>query len=385
MVCLFWISICGIFWSMIGYPIFLKIISRFIKRKNKKDFSYKPTVTIMVVAHNEEKVILEKLNNIVNIDYPKNKIKFLIASDNSTDKTDKIVEDFIHLHPEYDIRLHKTIAHKGKTNAQNEAQKLVDTEILVMTDANALLNRNSINELVASFSEPNIVYVTGKLEYRNVGVSSSSLNEGNYWNLDLMMREIESNIQTITAGNGAIYACRNAEYHDFSPIECHDASMPLYYGLRGKRAIFNKDAIAVEKAGETTKDEFKRKIRMNRRILHGMIPCVEIFNIFKYKWLSVFYFGHRTCRYSLWLFHIMTFITNVFLAFKSKILFYKGTCIIQCVFWMVSLMGNIKKRKNKVESICGYYGMALVAQIIGIVKILFGKVKPTWEKAESTR
>lgn len=381
---LFWLSIFGIFWAMVGYPIFLMVIGKVIIRENKKDYNYEPTVTVMVVAHNEEKVIKDKMENIISLDYPRDKIKFLIASDNSTDETNSIVEEFIAAHSDFDIRIHKSVEHKGKTNAQNEAQKLVTTEILVMTDANAMMEINCVRELVSSFSDPEIAYVSGKLVYKNTNNTTAG-NEGAYWNLDLIMRDVESRIQTITAGNGAIYACRNADYHDFNPIECHDSAMPLYFGLKGKRAIFNKDAIAYEKAGENDGDEFKRKVRMNRIIITHMIPTLSIFNIFKYKWFSVFYIGHRTCRYALWIFHMVALIANAIVAIIIPGWFYRITMICQILFWLVTLINLKMKSSNRIISLVGYYGMTVLAQIKGAINVITGKAKPTWEKAESTR
>src|SRR5690554_3210551 len=127
---LFYISGFIITWAMIGYPLSIMLLGKIYKnRKLKKDYTHQPTVTVMVVAHNEEKVILSKLNNIIELDYPKNKIEFLIVSDNSTDKTNEIVRKFIKEHPDIKIRIYEVKIRKGKTNAQNEAQKLVATEI----------------------------------------------------------------------------------------------------------------------------------------------------------------------------------------------------------------------------------------------------------------
>ena len=120
----FWLSLFLIFWAMVGYKKSLNIFAVIFKdRKLKKDHSYKPTVSVMVVAHNEEKVILDKLNNITENDYPKDKIDYLVTSDASTDKTNEIVEQYIKEHPGIKLRLHRTVDHKGKTNAQNEGQK----------------------------------------------------------------------------------------------------------------------------------------------------------------------------------------------------------------------------------------------------------------------
>src|SRR5699024_8528843 len=309
-----------IFWTMIGYPAFLKLLKRLYQnRKLKKNYYYTPTVTVLVVAHNEEKVIYDKLNNLLELDYPEDLMKFIVSSDNSTDNTNNIVRDFKKNNPEIDITLYEVKERKGKTNAQNEAQKLVDSEILVMTDANALFERNAIRELVSAFTEDNISYVCGQLVYVNHRDNKIASNENAYWKKEMKVREIESNIQTITAGNGAIYACRNNEYYDFKPIQSHDANMPRHYALRKQRALFNPDAIAYEKAGEIIEDEFNRKVRMNRGIIRGILPNISILNIFKYKWYTVFFISHRSFRSLLWIAHLILYLVNIILIFSSNI------------------------------------------------------------------
>lgn len=381
---LFFISAFIIFWAMVGYPLSLKVINRMYKsRRLLKDYSYLPTVTVMVVAHNEEKVILEKMRNILELDYPVDKIDFLISSDNSSDKTNEIIRGFMEDNPEAKIKLYEVKKRKGKTNAQNEAQKIVNTEYLVMTDANSMMDKNSVKELMAAFTSDDIAYVSGKLCIINKDISDISNAEASYWDSDLIFREIEGRIQTITAGNGALYACRTKEYYDFNPIQCHDSAMPLFYALRGKRAIANHDAIAYEKAGEVIEDEFARKVRMNRIILKHIIPDIRIFNVFRYKWFSYFYFGHRTCRYLLWLAHVIVLITNVFLIKESWIylLIFCG----QVLFYILALLRRFVKVNNKYLTLIYYYTVTIIAQWVGVYKILTGKSRPFWEKAESTR
>lgn len=381
---IFFIGVFIIFWAMIGYPIVLNVLKYVFKNKgNKKDSMYRPTVTIMVVAHNEEKVIEEKLRNLIELDYPKDKITFLVASDHSTDQTDTLVKEFIIKHPESKIKLYATVEHKGKTNAQNEAQKLVDSEILVMTDANAIFEKKALLELVSSFSEEDIAYVCGKLEYVNSVDNLTAKSEGFYWKMDLMCREIESNIQTITAGNGAIYACRNKDYKKIEPIECHDAALPVLYALDKKRAIYNKEAVAYEKAGETDSDEFKRKVRMNRRILDAIMPDIRIVNVIKYGWFSFFYFGHRTCRYLLWLMHLLVFVSNIPLIKLGTL--WQILFVLQVLFYILAILGWKTKTDFKLIKIIYYYCMTVAAQWRGVINILTGKAKPVWEKAESTR
>ncbi|MED1556531.1 glycosyltransferase family 2 protein [Bacillus paramycoides] len=381
---LFYISGFIIVWAMVGYPISLKLIGSLYKnRKLEKNYSHQPTVTVMVVAHNEEKVILDKLHNILELDYPKDKIEFLIASDNSTDKTNEIVREFIKENQDRKMRIYEVKARKGKTNAQNEAQKTVKTEYLVMTDANSMMDKKSVKELMAAFMSEEIAYVSGRLMIVNQGSSDVSNAEASYWDSDMVMREIEGRMQTITAGNGALYACRVKDYYDFNPIQCHDSAMPPLYALQGKRAIANHDAIAYEKAGEVIEDEFGRKVRMNRIILKHILPDVRILNIFKYKWFSYFYFGHRTCRYLLWVAHLVVLISNALLVTASW--FYLITFIGQVLFYFMALIKVITKTNNKYVTLTYYYCVTIIAQWVGVYNILTGKAKSFWEKAESTR
>lgn len=379
---IFFLSLFMIFWANIGYPASILFLGKIIKRKNKVDEKKEPTVSIIIVAHNEEKVIYKKLQNVINLDYPAEKVEIIVTSDNSTDKTNNIVENFIRKNPNKNIKLHKVEKRMGKTNAQNEAVKIAKNDILIMTDANAIIKKDAIKELVKSFTK-NVSYVTGKLEYTNGELSDTSHSEKTYWDIDTKIREIESNLQTITAGNGALYACIRKEYHEFKPIQCHDSAMPLYFALKNKRAIANHNAIAYEKAGESIEDEYKRKIRMNRVMLSSILPNIKILNIFKYKWFTYFYLGHRTSRYLLWFNHILLFISNTLLIRHSY--FFLVVFICQCIIYLIAIIKNIFKLNNKLFNFISYYLMTVLAQFIGVIKTITGKNKPFWEKAESTR
>lgn len=365
-----------------GYDFSLRLIEKIRKKTDKANVNCQYSVTVLIVAHNEEKVIEKKLENVITNNYPKEKIKYIVASDNSSDQTNRIVNNFIETHPNFDMRLYITKEHKGKTNAQNEAQKYVDTDILVMTDANSMFRKNSISELVTSFVSDDIAYVCGALQYMN-DENLTAESETTYWNQELKTRSIESNIKTITAGNGAIYACRNKDYIEIPPIECHDSSMPYYYGMHGKRALYNDKAIAYEKAGETVEDEYKRKVRMNRTILSHIGNGIKALNIFKFGWFSYFYFGHRTVRYLLWLNHLIVFVCSALLAILTGKIFWLSIVAMQVIIYALGYVGKFSK--NKYIHLIYYYCITIVAQWHGVFNILTDKAKPTWDKAESTR
>ena len=379
------IALFFIVYALFGYPLLLLIINK-IKKPNsiKKNLSIEPTVTYMIAAHNEEKCIYKKLENILEFDYPFDKIQVIVASDFCTDSTNDLVEDFAKRHPELNILLNKSIEHKGKTNAQNEAQKTATGEIIVMTDANSILKSSAIRELVSCFTSDDIVYVCGKLVYTNNDTITGD-SESTYWNFDLVQREIESNLQTITAGNGSIYAVRNNEYIDLKPVYCHDGVFPYKFALLKKRCLYNPNAVSYEKAGENNNDEFKRKVRMNRTILNVFINLWRPLNVFKYKWFSFFYFGHRTCRYLLWFNHLLFFAASIALLFLGYYIIGGIIVGLQILFFIIGILSIGYTFRFKPLKIIGYYSMTVLSQLCGAFKQLIGKSKPTWHKAESTR
>lgn len=369
---------------MIGYPVSLYFLDKLIKKDEVEiDPSYRPSVSIIIPAHNEENVIEKKLKNLININYPKELLEIIISSDNSTDKTNEIVNDFRKKNPNFNIKLYIVEKRMGKTNAQNEAVEVAAGEIIVFSDSNAMLDKEAVIQLVSYFVDNRVVYVTGKLVYINSADSTTSKAESKYWNYDLFMRKVESNLKTITAGNGAIYAIKKSEYVNFNPIRSHDAAMPGYAALNHKKALFNEKALAYEKAGETNEDEFKRKIRMFRGGLSSVYTDLKKYNPFKYGWYSYFYFSHRACRQCLFLFHIVLLITNIFLFNEHPI--YLLTIGGQILFFGLAGLKKILNLQSKLFHFPYYYVLTLIAQFIGTYNKITGRSKPFWEKAESTR
>ncbi len=378
---IFYIAAFAIFYAMIGYPITLVILEKVLNRKNKKDLSYKPSVSVIISAYNEEKVIERKLNNILESTFPNYEV--IVANDASSDMTVPIVERFIAEHPEANIRLNTVKNHLGKTNAQDEAVEVANGEILVFSDANSMFKPDAIDELVSFFTSDDIEYVCGSLIYVEDDSVASVVAENTYWNMELKMRKIESEIATIAAGNGAIYACRKEDYRHYNLISSHDYEMPLAAGLNHKRALYNPAAIAVEKAGATTSDEFKRKVRMQRRILSNLFTNMHRLNIFEYGWFSFFHFNHKTLRFLLGFNHILLFISNI--ALLNHGAFYKVIFILQLIFFILAMLGYMLETRLKIFYFPYYYTMMMAAQLKGAINEATGKSKPTWEKAETTR
>ncbi|MDT2813653.1 glycosyltransferase family 2 protein [Vagococcus carniphilus] len=376
---IFFISIFFIVYAMVGYPLVLKFLYQFLKKDSLiVDEKYEPYVSIIIPVYNEEKVIEKKLVNLMELNYPQDKCEIMIASDNSTDNTNLIVKKYI---SEYsNIHLVEVKNRKGKTNAQDEAVDRSKGEILVFSDANSILENNAINEITKYMVNEDVSYVAGKLVYTNGDLNRTAETESSYWNYDLEMRKIESELSSITAGNGALYSVRRNDYEKIDPIYSHDSIFPPKFVVKGKKAKFNPNAIAFEKAGENLGDEFKRKIRMSRKIIKINFVDFQKYNMKKCGIFSFFYFSHRFCRNFLFLFHLIALITNVFLINNT---FFLILLLLQTSFFFCSFLGIYIH--NKYLKVFTYYTMTVLAQLLGAYKEITGKSKPFWEIAESTR
>lgn len=378
---IFWLFAILIIYTMVGYPLVLELLNKIKKEKKiNLSYNYHPSVSIIVPAHNEEAVIEGKLKNLLSLDY--NDYEIIIASDNSSDKTNEIVKEYMSIYPNI-VKLVEVKERKGKTNAQNEAVDQATGTLLVLTDANSFFDKSVLSHLASFFNDDSIAYVAGKLIYTNGNDSETSEMESRYWNFDLRMRQIESRLSSITAGNGSVYAVRKCDYIKIDPVYSHDSVFPVKYVLNGKRSVYNDEAIAYEKAGETETDEFNRKVRMARKNISLTFLDFQKYNFQKFGMFSFFYLSHRAFRNNLYLFHLIVFFANAYLAISTKEISYVTLFIIQILIYIITFFKL--NQKNKILRFLSYYVMTLAAQLVGAINELTGKSKPFWEKAESTR
>jgi cellulose synthase/poly-beta-1,6-N-acetylglucosamine synthase-like glycosyltransferase len=379
---LFWLSIIFIFYVYAGYPAVLLLLGKIINKKSKvNDINENlPFVSFIIAAHNEEKVIGNKLENCLALDYPHEKLEIIVVSDQSNDRTEEIVAGFA----SENIHLLKTERRLGKTGAQNLAVRQATGEILVFSDANALWEKGALKALVAPFAIPGVGYVCGRLRYVNTRDGIVGYSEGLYWRYEIFLRKLESATGSITAGNGAIYAVRANNYHYFANDESHDFEFPRHLNTRSLSAVYVEDAIAYEKTGSTTGDEFKRKTRMMARVWGSIFRHPGALNPFSngifYTWKFT---SHRLMRYLATVLLCIAFASNIILFSTSTI--YQVLLLVQTGFYSLALAGAIFQLKPKIFYIPFYFCLFNYASMVGMVKSLLGSTPAYWDKAESTR
>jgi cellulose synthase/poly-beta-1,6-N-acetylglucosamine synthase-like glycosyltransferase len=213
-------------------------------------------VSVIVAAHNEDTVIERRVENLLQLDYPPDAFDVTVASDASTDRTDELVEALAAREPR--VRLLRC-PRGGKVAAQDRAVAETTGDILAFSDANATWAPDALRNLVRNFADPEVAYVCGRLVIES---GDGRNKEGLYWRYELAVRAAESQVDSVTGGNGSIYAVRRSDYVVVDPRFGHDLSLPYAMVQRGQRAVYDAEALAFEKATPTNEDEYRRKVRM---------------------------------------------------------------------------------------------------------------------------
>src|SRR5512133_3768389 len=297
----FWTSLGLLAWTHVGYPLAAGLAAR-VRRRRVESSAIEPTVSVVVAAHNEEDVIERRVRNLLELDYPAERLEVGVASDVSIDRTDEIVERLAA--EDGRVRLARG-ARAGKVAAQNRGVAESTGEVVAFSDANAVWQRDALRNLVRSFADPAVGYVTGRASYE---AADGTNREGAYWRFELWLRGHESRLGSITAGNGPIYAVRRTDWVDLEPWCGHDLGLPYLMVQRGRRAVYDPDAVSIEKPSRDLEDEYRRKVRLLRgawvHVFRGMLRRVG--PVYFVELVS-----HRLLRYGSGILHLLLLVTSV--------------------------------------------------------------------------
>jgi cellulose synthase/poly-beta-1,6-N-acetylglucosamine synthase-like glycosyltransferase len=290
---LFLISAALLAWAQAGYGIALATLRPRVRQAfpGGEGAGDLPTVSLIVAAHAERDVIAGKVANALALDYPREKLEVVVACDGSTDGTPELARA-----AGADVVL--DLPRGGKVAAQDAAVRRATADVVAFSDANALWEPDALKALVAPFAtDPRIGYVCGAVSF--VNPAGGTNQEGVYWRYEMFLRARESDLASVTAGNGAIYATRRAAYVEVDPVMGHDLKFPFTLVRAGWRCVFQPAARATERMVPDVEGEAARKRRMMSHawaiVLHGGLldprgwPITYTMMIVSHRWLR--YFG----------------------------------------------------------------------------------------------
>jgi glycosyltransferase involved in cell wall biosynthesis len=370
---LFWGSLGALTWTHVGYPAAMGVLARARPRPVRRE-DVTPSVALVVSAHDEEDVIGRRLENLLQLDYPRESLEIVVASDGSTDGTDAIVEDFASREPR--VRLLRC-PREGKVAAQHHSVRETTSDVLAFTDANTEWKPDALRKLVRSLSDPEVGYVCGQLRLESPDGANL---EGLYWRYEIWVREQESLASSITAGNGAIYAVRRDAYVEDDPKFGHDFGFPYLMEQGGRRAVYDPEAVAVEKPASDPEDEYGRKVRMNARSW-GHLLSGRMFRPTRPLYMAELV-SHRVLRYSSGLLHVGLLVSNVALVGRAP--FYRLFLGFQIAGMGLAAAGRARLPVPGAR-LSYYYYVVTKATAAGLLRYLRGGTPQTWDKAKGTR
>lgn len=303
-------SIALIFFAYFGYPLSLYLFAIFKKRKVEPT-SFFPFVSVIITAYNEEKRIKEKLKNTLALDYPRDRLQILVASDGSTDSTNAIAKEY----ENQGVELLAMEIRRGKENAQKEAVRKAKGEVLVFTDVATHLAPEGLGQIVSNFADPMIGSVSS--EDRLIGKDRKPGGEGFYVRYEMWLRKLESRVNSLVGLSGSFFAARKQVCLDFSEDMQSDFRTVLNSVKMGLRAVCDSQAIGFYLDVSNEKREFDRKVRTVMRGLTVFFRHLEFLNAFRYGLFSYQYFCHKLLRWWVPFFLFIAFVSNVILAVKS--------------------------------------------------------------------
>jgi cellulose synthase/poly-beta-1,6-N-acetylglucosamine synthase-like glycosyltransferase len=358
---LFWASSALILHTHVGYPALLWLLTRDRREPEPAPGGETPSVTVVVAAYDEEEVIARKVEDVLSLDYPRERLELIVASDGSGDGT-------VERARAAGADLVLDLPRGGKVRAQDQAVERASGEIVVFSDANARLERDALRRLVDRFAaDPGLGYLCGQVRFTT---DDGDNQEGLYWRYEMAIREFESRLGDVTAGNGALYATRRESYFEVDPRMGHDLSFPFNMVKRGWRAKYEPLAVATEKTTPSNESEFRRKRRM---MSHTWLILLEggILDPRGYSPLYAFQvISHRLLRYLTPFLHAIALVTSWRLRRRFAL-------AVQAAFAAAAAAGK--------PAIARYYVLVTASPAFGLADHLLSGTAAGWEKAEGTR
>lgn len=354
---IFWFCAVSIMHTYFLYPLILSLLSIFIKNPIKKD-NIEPSVSMIISAYNEEEIILKKIEESLKLDYPRDKLQIIVASDCSSDNTDNIVLSF----KDKGVVLVRQDRRLGKTAVQNKAATAAEGEILLFSDATTRYEKDVIKKIVRNFSDEKVGCVSAKLVYVDKDRSELGKSRNFYWEYEKSLKVKESNLNSLLGVSGCCYAVRKKLYKKIEPHLISDFVITWVIYEQGYRSVYEPEAVVYEDIVETSRKEIRMRIRVSSRSVIAIRKLKKFLNPLKFGFFSFQLFSHKLLRYFVPIFMMLIFASNSFLLNYK---FYRLTFYLQIIFFLVGL---ISFKKKSFFYPLRYFIILNVAALIGIFR-----------------
>ncbi|HWF60260.1 MAG TPA: glycosyltransferase family 2 protein [Nitrospira sp.] len=333
--CLFWLSAAFVFYAYAGYPLVLLLLSA-IRDRPVRTAPACLRVSFIITAYNEEKRIHDKLTNTLRLDYPRDRIEIVVASDCSTDGTDEIVRSF----QTSGVRLIRSNRKGGKEAAQQLAVESTEGEILVFSDVATILEPQAVSAIVKSFADESVGCVSSVDRFiDDDGVVSG---EGAYVRYEMWLRRLETRVNTLVGLSGSFFAARRTVCREWAPDLQSDFNTLLNSVRLGLRGVADPESVGYYRNLLDQRKEYERKVRTVVRGISVFMRSVSLLNPLRYHLFAWQLFSHKLCRWLVPFAMIAALVANGWLALSSSV--YRAILLVQACFYSLALVYMLSRR-----------------------------------------
>ena len=387
---IFWILLFIIVYTYVGYGILLYFIIKIrrvfkIGKKTNPNPDYEPEVTLFIAAYNEKDFVDAKMKNTLELDYPKEKLNIIWVTDGSDDGTPDLVRKYPN------ATVHHLDARNGKIGAMNRGMAFVKTPIVIFSDANTGLGKESIRRIVNLFATPKVGCVSGEKRIINKETDvASGAGEGLYWKYESTLKKWDAELYSVVGAAGELFAIRTELYrHVEHDTLLDDFIISLRVAQDGYTIQYDPDAYAIETASANVKEELKRKIRISAGGIQAIVRLRSLLNIFKYGTLSFQYISHRVLRWTLTPLCLLILIPLLFVLAYDEGLFSFGLYSIifwlQLLFYVAALTGwflENRETRIKILFVPYYFFIMNLSVVLGFFRYMKKSQSVNWERAK---
>jgi poly-beta-1,6-N-acetyl-D-glucosamine synthase len=339
---IFWVATVFVGYAYFGYAAWLWVLSH-VRPWPLLRGTFLPSVSIVMVVRDEERVLPRKLNNLASLDYPSDRIELIIASDGSNDSTAQILAEAT-----TNARCRALIfdERKGKASRLNDALAAATGEIVLFVDARQQIERHALRLLMENFVEESVGCASGELMLGDLPSGEAEKGMGVYWRVEKKIREWESASGSVVGATGALYAVRGSLVVPLpEDTILDDVFLPMHVARQGSRVIFDDRARAWDNPDLGGKREFQRKVRTltgNYQLLQIAPWILSGSNPLKFRFVS-----HKLLRL------IVPFALTAMLISSLVVpgTFYRAAFLAQILFYALALLTFSRVQRGPVARI----------------------------------
>jgi glycosyltransferase involved in cell wall biosynthesis len=372
MVILFWFAFSFIVYTLVGYPTLLWIVSLFRRRTHERQPIY-PTVSVIIVAHNEAAIIRDKIRNTLAFEYPKDKLEIIVGSDGSRDNTVEVIRSYA----QEGVKLVESVERRGKHHLQMLARDTACGEMLVFTDTSIHTEPNVLAKMVSHFADDSIGAVSSVDKVFDT--KKGWMGEHFYVYGEMGLRRLEAQVSSLVSLSGALFAVRRSLCDGWHPDQSSDFFLALHTVAKGLRAVIDPECPASLGVVRSEKAELSRKVRT---IVHGLVVFfshLALLNPFRYGLFSWQLASHKLFRWLLPFGVLAVLISNIFL-WKAG-LFYRVFLALQLTGYVAGLLSRLGGRAARLGllKLASFFLLGNVATLVAWWKFCSGDKFVLWE------